>query len=277
MPNSKPQSKVSRLLDIIVEEISLVDRAANKRRFLIVKRSESMADSDVNAAQESVTDNSATEADSAIEAEEGQEATASESHPLLGTAVIALESLTSTVELLSTVGADDPRLAPLAEELKVTAERLLEQAGVQSEPEEAEETEQDKDDAFAQNITAAREALARLGALTAKTAKSDDEPPAVSASTNTAPTVEEPSTPSPLDNITEALGALNASFKTLAQTVKEQQQRLALVEKNVGLPNSSQSPEPVAKSEPEDAAWPLDLNRPMDRESVDKSISFHDI
>ena len=227
MPNSKPQRKVSRLLDIIVEEISLVDRAANKRRFLIVKRSESMADSDVNAAQESVTDNSATEADSAIEAEEGQEATASESHPLLGTAVVALESLTSTVELLSTVGAEaDPRLAPLAEELKVTAERLLEQAGVQGEP---EEVEQDKDDAFAQNITAAREALARLGALTAKTAKSDDEPPAVNASTSTAPTVEEPSTPSPLDNITEALGALNASFKTLAQTVKEQQQRLALV------------------------------------------------
>ncbi len=269
MPNSKPQSKVSRLLDIIVEEISLVDRAANKRRFLIVKRSESMADSDVNASQESVTDNNATEA------EEGQEATAPESHPLLGTAVVALESLTSTVELLSTVGAEaDPRLAPLAEELKVTAERLLEQAGVQGEP---EEVEQDKDDAFAQNITAAREALARLGALTAKTAKSDDEPPAVNASTSTAPTVEEPSTPSPLDNITEALGALNASFKTLAQTVKEQQQRLALVEKNVGLPNSSQSPEPVAKSEPEDAAWPLDLNRPMDRESVDKSISFHDI
>ncbi len=35
---------VHRLRDIVVEEVSLVDRAANKRRFLIVKRSGDMAD-----------------------------------------------------------------------------------------------------------------------------------------------------------------------------------------------------------------------------------------
>jgi hypothetical protein len=35
---------VHRLRDIVVEEVSLVDRAANKRRFLVVKRSEDMAD-----------------------------------------------------------------------------------------------------------------------------------------------------------------------------------------------------------------------------------------
>ena len=32
----------SRLVDMLVEEVSLVDRAANQRRFLIVKRSEPM-------------------------------------------------------------------------------------------------------------------------------------------------------------------------------------------------------------------------------------------
>src|SRR6266481_777244 len=37
------QSGVHRLRDIVVEEVSLVDRAANKRRFLVVKRSEGMA------------------------------------------------------------------------------------------------------------------------------------------------------------------------------------------------------------------------------------------
>jgi hypothetical protein len=37
-------SGVHRLRDIIVEEVSLVDLAANKRRFLVVKRSEAMAD-----------------------------------------------------------------------------------------------------------------------------------------------------------------------------------------------------------------------------------------
>lgn len=35
-----------RLRDIVVEEVSLVDRAANKRRFLVVKRSGDMADDD---------------------------------------------------------------------------------------------------------------------------------------------------------------------------------------------------------------------------------------
>jgi hypothetical protein len=35
---------VHRLRDIVVEEVSLVDRAANKRRFLVVKRSDDMAD-----------------------------------------------------------------------------------------------------------------------------------------------------------------------------------------------------------------------------------------
>jgi hypothetical protein len=39
------QQDVHRLRDIVVEEVSLVDRAANKRRFLVVKRSEDMGDS----------------------------------------------------------------------------------------------------------------------------------------------------------------------------------------------------------------------------------------
>ena len=38
------ESEVHRLRDIVVEEVSLVDRAANKRRFLLVKRSSQMAD-----------------------------------------------------------------------------------------------------------------------------------------------------------------------------------------------------------------------------------------
>jgi len=38
------EAGVHRLRDIVVEEVSLVDRAANKRRFLVVKRSGEMAD-----------------------------------------------------------------------------------------------------------------------------------------------------------------------------------------------------------------------------------------
>jgi hypothetical protein len=54
--NSKAASKdedadgVHRLRDIVVEEVSLVDRAANQRRFLVVKRSPEMADENTTTA-----------------------------------------------------------------------------------------------------------------------------------------------------------------------------------------------------------------------------------
>ena len=49
MAGTKADRAVHRLLDMVVEEVSLVDRAANQHRFLIVKRSEPM-DQDTAAA-----------------------------------------------------------------------------------------------------------------------------------------------------------------------------------------------------------------------------------
>ena len=45
---------VHRLRDIVVEEVSLVDRAANKRRFLVVKRSGEMPDGEDHELDETV-------------------------------------------------------------------------------------------------------------------------------------------------------------------------------------------------------------------------------
>jgi hypothetical protein len=45
-PRDDEDEGMHRLRDMVVEEVSLVDRAANKRRFLIVKRSDEMADDD---------------------------------------------------------------------------------------------------------------------------------------------------------------------------------------------------------------------------------------
>ena len=47
------------------------------------------------------------------------------------------------------------------------------------------------------------------------------------------------------------------------------------VEQQFGLPNSTAHAERVTRAT-EEIGWPLDLNHPMDRESVDKAISFHD-
>ena len=275
----KADRPVNRLLDIVVEEVSLVDRAANEHRFLIVKRDTPMADHADTDTQEQGAEPSA----DAPATNEGAPATTSDDQPeattpdpLLATAVAALEGLTSTVELLGAMGAQaaDARLAPLATELKTTAEALLARAGVEPTATgegdtDTESTEEPSDatdgDAFADHLQAAREALTQLAALTSAPAS---EPEAEAA----------PAPPAKLpDELTTTLAAMGESFRALADTVKEQQQRLARVEKQFGLPNSSQGPESVRKAVPEEVGWPMDLNNPMDRESVDKAVSFHDL
>ena len=276
----KADRSVNRLLDIVVEEVSLVDRAANEHRFLIVKRDTPMADHADTDTQEQGAEPSA----DAPATEEGAPATISDDppeatapDPLLATAVAALEGLTSTVELLGAMGAQaaDARLAPLATELKTTAEALLARAGVEpaatgggdADTESIEEPSDAKDrDAFAEHLQAARAALTQLASLTSAPAS---EPEA--AATPTEAPAKLP------DDLTTTLAAMGESFRALADTVKEQQQRLARVEKQFGLPNSSQSPESVRKVAPEEVGWPMDLNNPMDRESVDKAVSFHDL
>ena len=55
-PMNKADDGVHRLVDMVVEEVSLVDRAANKHRFLIVKRDDAMDDD--NTTDTTTTDQS---------------------------------------------------------------------------------------------------------------------------------------------------------------------------------------------------------------------------
>lgn len=261
----KAASPVNRLVDIQVEEVSLVDRAANEHRFLIVKRSDTpMADTQTDTAEDTAATDVLATPDPAAALN-----TAPSSAPLLAHAVAALEGLTGTVELLGSLGAGavDGRLAPLAAQLQATAEALLTRAGGAvaedlggTEVEDLNEaTDNPPDDtAFADRLAAARDAIARLAALSS------------SGPTPTAP----PAIPSELG---ASLAAMTESFRSLTDTVKSQQQRIARVEKQFGLPNSAPSPERVRKAEPEEVGWPMDLNQRMDRESVDKAVSFHDL
>ena len=260
-PISKAEDGVHRLVDMVVEEVSLVDRAANKHRFLIVKRDEAMDD-------DNTTDN-ITDAPSppAAPTEKLDDGTA------LGAALAALESLTGLVELLGSLGADqaDTRLAELAEELRAVAEALLARTVGDDEEVEARakgdaETKPSEPSTFAGNVTAAKQALARLAELAAQV-----------PSAKTAPTESAPAPATATPSVTESLAKLAESFRALSDTVKEQQQRLGRVEKQFGLPNSAAPAERVSKATVEDVGWPLDLNKPKDRESVDKAISFHDL
>jgi len=260
---------VHRLIDMVVEEVSLVDRAANNHRFLIVKRDDAMDDTTTEAtAEKAATDD--------VEATESADETQADGDSPLGAAIAALESLTAIVELLSSTeaGGADERLATLAEQLRTTAEGVLKRAGLASTPDEAPATVPATTDGAPTNlladVTAAKDAISRLADLAKKalplpTEKRKPEPPAES--------------PVPAVPATDALGKLAESFKALAETVKEQQQRLGRVEKHFGLPNSAAPGEAVSKVKPttEAIGWPMDLNQPKDRESVDKAVSFHDV
>ncbi len=269
---------VNRLLDIVVEEVSLVDRAANKHRFLIVKRSDEMDETTTNPtapADDPSAEGNPTDADKATPTGETNNPDAAGSNDngqddsSLAVAVAALEGITEAVELLGNIDEDEARarLGELAGELRGASQRLAEAAGagsadaVDGSEEDGAEPPKERLD-LSSVLDAVRATLQRVtDLLKAPSSEGGDTESAQEGGSGLA------------EQLTELVGEL----RTLTGTVKEQQQRLARLEKRFGLPNSAPSGERPAKPDEEDVGWPMDLNRPFDRESVDKATSFHDV
>ncbi|ADO70431.1 hypothetical protein [Stigmatella aurantiaca] len=216
---------VHRLVDMVVEEVSLVDRAANKHRFLLVKR-------DGDTMHDAPQDSTPAEGASPTTSD-----TSKAEDTVLASAQQALEAVTALVEALtSTDGIDGVRVVEVAQHLRALADAL----------------EEDEDDSEDEEDVEAR----------AKAANAAPAPPA----------------PSPdASGVMEGLTKLTDAVRALEGSVKEQHQRLGRVEKQFGLPNSSAPAERPPKPTVEDVGWPLDLNKPLNRESVDKALSFHDV
>jgi uncharacterized coiled-coil protein SlyX len=256
MTDAASDSSVHRLVDMVVEEVSLVDRAANKRRFLIVKRDEDMSDEELEKAPEDDTP-----------PDEGS----SDAGPLTAAAA-ALESLTALVESLATVGIDgaDTRLTDLANELRMIASSLSGDSEPPAETESEEPSDAEKQaKSFDRMVAATKSAIARFAELAraARPQKAASEP-------TQAPSPAPAAQPSALESTVEKLAQ---SVAALRHAVDEQSQRLGRVEKQFGTPASAPPEERPARTRPTAVGWPLDLNKPMDRESVDKAVSFHSI
>lgn len=244
---------VHRLVDMVVEEVSLVDRAANKRRFLVVKRDAPMTKQEPKPPSEDAKDDAPPP--------KKKPAKKADTADAIATASAILERLTAAVELLGDASDEDADqiLIELASELSEAASEIAEAAGVAEDDEE--ETEKRKR-SVSESVAKVREILEQVSALLTK-----DTPPA----TDNAP----PPSPAPDTGVSKQLESVAASLHTLTDAVKEQGQRLARVEKGTGMPNSRAHDErPPARDE--EIGWPLDMNRPLDRESVDKATSFHD-
>lgn len=252
---------VHRLVDMVVEEVSLVDRAANKHRFLVVKRDAPMKDK-----TDPKTDDAAKPEGDAPEKPKKRPAKKADTADAIATATAILERLTSAVEMLGEATDDDADqiLIELAGELSEAAAEIAEAAGVAEEEEEGGEAE--KRASVADAVAKVRELLGEVSSMLEKAKAQDADPAAADSPAPGAATDGQ---------VSKQLESIASSLRTLNGAVKEQGQRLARVEKGTGVPNSRTHDErPPAREE--DVGWPLDLNRPLDRESVDKATSFHD-
>jgi hypothetical protein len=275
MPETDTPNAAHRLVDIVVEEVSLVDRAANQHRFLVVKRSDPMADNATQSTPEpSATDTDVTDLaalpdeavdfgrDDATAAADGSTpSTDARAEALL----TALETLTAAVEHFDADrGSAD--FDALAAELRTIAESIspspAPKAANGPKPETATP---EKTGGAKEHLAAVQQALARLKTVASSPAPQSPTPASAPASQPATPASAAPSADSRLQTAVEALTA----------AVREQNQRLSVVEKQFGLPNSTPvGDRPVAKVA--DVSWPVDLNRPLDRDSVEKAVSFHE-
>lgn len=275
---------VHRLIDIVVEEVSLVDRAANKHRFLIVKRDEGEGvDEPMEDLTQDVDDDENPPGDGdgngggggAGEGSEDPNAGGEgEPTPTLEVAVQALTSLTDAVERLSSAeGAAPEEIGKVVVELNAAAQQLAKTAGATS-PSAASSQSAPPSASTEEPLAQVRAALAQVREMIATSAK-PAEPTA-----SPAPTPASKSEGAPAAG-GEKLDALLEQVSALAKGLKDQRQqlgqRLGQLEKHVGLPNSSSAGERPPKRRDEDEFWSLDLNQPLDRDSVDKSVSFHDV
>lgn len=229
---------VHRLVDMVVEEVSLVDRAANQRRFLLVKRRTKMADEGTPAPD-----------DAPGEGNGGGGAAAGGTVTPEAMAAV-MEALAGLTELVTTNAAEKafPPKKPKG-----------------GEDADDEEDDEDDEENAEQRRKAAESINALLGQVKAALGRLQAAvtTPAQKRATN--------------DPVLAKLEQIAASITKLETQLKDQGERIGKVEKNVGLP-ASRTPEGGGGSGGDDAevSWPMDLNMPVDRSSVDKSLSFHD-
>lgn len=354
-PDEEEDEKdVNRLRDMVVEEVSLVDRAANKRKFLVVKRRTDMgkaadeglgpevvqdgegrytAVEDVEKARgkhkegedeekgkddadEEGTDEEKKKAQGAggkkPAGDDGDEEDAGKAEDkkkangvtipapvkaaVLRIGTEALERLMSVVNQVKNATETDEKLpaplpADLSKEIAAIAQ-LLSSVGERypspkAKSDEGETVEKTGRKISGDRLSRFKEALELLQKLVEEL-----DPKRAPRGAEQAPRSTDPAFPNVGAGVQPDAGAaadprqffaevpglkdLMKSVESLTEVVREQQGRLARMEKAEGLPNSRRSEGTRPAPEPQDVSWPMDMNRPLTRESVSKDLSFFD-
>lgn len=283
---------VHELVDIVTEEVSDVDRAANRRTYLVVKRSVNMNEDTLGPERIEEEDGNLTAVDKAEDAEEEDEEDDDDDddaqpaaraarrrkqalvlpgpvkQALLGATTDTLRRLTALVASLkdaeaSSARMDKPMPDAVARELKGICDALTKLLARYPAP---------MSKAGTQRQAALQGTLALLQKLLAEVlpqARAEATP------AHAAPTAKRAAA-SPGDDqaITDTLTSIAAAMKTLTDKVKGQEAEIARLKKSTGLPASREVDAVRAPKPPEPVSWPMDMNKPLTRAQVAKDISF---
>jgi hypothetical protein len=77
-------------------------------------------------------------------------------------------------------------------------------------------------------------------------------------------------------NVPAGLGELVTGLEELTRVVKQQEVRLAQMQRTGATSNAIPVEGSRRVGSTQDASWPLDMNRPISRDRVDKAVSFYD-
>lgn len=290
--------RVHELVDIIAEEVSDVDRAANRRTYLVVKRSEDMDDDDT-LGPELVEDDDGnlTMFEKAEDDDEGDDDDDDEDAPAPRRArASGTAAKKQAIELPA--GVKPALLRALAEVL----ERLTAVvAAIKDAKETDERMERPMPDSVARELKGMQDQLAKLldryparvskaGAKLANKRRAQLQSviellqkllEEVSPADAGAPSsiAASPVAKSDAGAVAE-LGGLFASLadgvRALTAKVKTQDAEIARLKKSTGLPASREVESTRAPKPPDPVSWPMDMNAPLTREQVAKDISFFD-
>ena len=372
---------VHRLRDIVVEEVSLVDRAANKRRFLVVKRSDDMADDGKLEAEmkperqggaaetrvekakkkpkvmpdaetekarrrAAATDDAEAETEKASRKDEdetekarsrrsdGEEEDAkkaqgdeedddeededdedademekarSKKKPTVGGRPEANEEVADSVT--EKADADDELILPKPVKdavLRVLAQALERLMAVANRVKEASEPDDDSKAAIPDDVgreladlgelledvgerlssPASKAGVKKAGARMAKdrldrfqkalALLSEVLKELTNAKKPTDPTAGAAEDKVEKRDRAPGMGDLVASIGELTRVVKRQEEELTRIRKTRGVSNAITVDGGGRRAEPQDVSWPLDMNRPISRDSVAKAVSFYE-
>lgn len=335
---------VHRLRDILVEEVSLVDRAANKRRFLVVKRSDAMQDGedqeldeapdattqpdarndDVSKAKKKPRTQSGSQADDEDKSpsdeelgkarpraakapeDDGEEVEAEKAKPSAGEdgdkkkarrakalslptpmKDALLAGLTDALERLMAI-ANAVKEAATAEgdaEVSLPDKMTAEMDSIselisglcEAEPEAKRKAaavekagarmSRDRLDRFQKALSLLADILKELTNIKLQTVE-----PTAGAAQKAIKKQDPPAAQTPVPGMVE----LVAGISDLTKVVKRQEEELGRIRQTRGVSNAIQVDGGGHRAEPADVSWPLDMNRPINREQVKKEVSFFD-